>query len=53
MTFATSTSNISIAAAFKAVSGGTSPPAGVRVTYVQHDNGPKPLRCADANYPAV
>ena len=40
MTFATSTSNISIAAAFKAVSGGTSPPAGVRVTYVQHDNGP-------------
>ena len=40
MTFATSTSNISVAAAFKAASGGTPPPAGVRVMYVQHDNGP-------------
>ena len=40
MTFATSTSNISVAAAFKAAAGGTAPPGGVRVVYVQHDNGP-------------
>jgi hypothetical protein len=39
MTFNRSVSYISIAAAFKAASGGTQPPSGIRVAYVQHDDG--------------
>jgi hypothetical protein len=39
MTFSTSAPYISVAAAFKAASAGTPPPAGIRVAYVQHDDG--------------
>ena len=40
MTFNKSVSYISLAAAFKAAAAGTSPPAsGIRVAYVQHDDG--------------
>jgi Immunoglobulin I-set domain len=39
MTFNTSVNYISLAAAFKAASAGTPPPSGIRVAYVQHDDG--------------
>ena len=35
----TPSSSISLAAAFKAASAGTPPPSGIRVVYVQHDDG--------------
>jgi Bacterial Ig domain/Immunoglobulin I-set domain len=39
MTFAPSISYMSVAAAFKSAPAGTAPPSGIRVAYVQHDNG--------------
>jgi hypothetical protein len=39
MTFNTSVSYISVAAAFRAATAGTAPPPGIRVVYVQHDDG--------------
>jgi hypothetical protein len=39
MTFNTSVSYVSLAAAFKAAAAGTPPPSGIRVAYVQHDDG--------------
>jgi Bacterial Ig domain/Immunoglobulin I-set domain len=39
MTFGTSVNYMSVAAAFKAAAGGTPPPSGIRVAYVQHDDG--------------
>jgi len=39
MTFDRNVNYISLAAAFKAASAGTAPPSGIRVAYVQHDNG--------------
>jgi hypothetical protein len=39
MTFKTSANYISLAAAFKAASAGTAPPSGIRVAYIQHDDG--------------
>jgi len=39
MAFNTSVSYVSLAAAFKSAPAGTPPPSGIRVAYVQHDNG--------------
>jgi hypothetical protein len=39
MTFNRNVNYISLAAAFKAASAGTPPPSGIRVAYVQHDDG--------------
>ena len=39
MHFGSSVEYISLAAAFKAAATGTAPPSGIRVAYVQHDNG--------------
>ena len=39
MSVSTSVPYISVAAAFRAASAGTAPPGGIRVAYVQHDDG--------------
>jgi hypothetical protein len=39
MTFSSSGNYVSLSAAFKAASAGTPPPAGIRVNYIQHDDG--------------
>ena len=39
MSFSTGVDYISLAAAFKAGSAGSAPPSGIRVAYVQHDDG--------------